>query len=103
MSRPIVVIVCMDAPPNRGSFNSTHIFGTHVPGGGAVHSIITGNNHLSFLKIISGRSGGAAWTRSGWRQWRRSAGPLDLCDGDPSCTRYFETFILLPWAAGPRR
>src|SRR4051812_34568979 len=31
MSRPIVVIVCMDAPPNRGSFNSTHIHGTHVP------------------------------------------------------------------------
>src|SRR6185503_5268627 len=31
MSRPIVVIVCMDAPPNRGSFNSAHIFGTHVP------------------------------------------------------------------------
>jgi hypothetical protein len=21
----------MDAPPNRGSFNSAHIFGTHVP------------------------------------------------------------------------
>src|SRR4051812_1261064 len=39
MSRPIVVIVCMDAPPNRGSFKSAHIFGTHVPGGGAVHSI----------------------------------------------------------------
>jgi hypothetical protein len=36
------VIVCMDAPPNRGSFNSAHIFGTHVPGGGAVHSIMTG-------------------------------------------------------------
>jgi hypothetical protein len=32
----------MDAPPNRGSFNSAHIFGTHVPGGGAVHSITTG-------------------------------------------------------------
>src|SRR4051812_6003048 len=31
MSRPIVVIVCMDAPPNRESFNSAHIFGTHVP------------------------------------------------------------------------
>src|SRR6476660_5125478 len=31
MSRPIVVIVCMDAPPNRGSFNSAHIRGTHVP------------------------------------------------------------------------
>src|SRR6476646_6815610 len=42
MSRPIVVIVCMDAPPNRGSFNSAHIRGTHVPGGGAVHSIKTG-------------------------------------------------------------
>ena len=27
------------APPNRGSLNSTHIHGTHVPGGGAVHSI----------------------------------------------------------------
>src|SRR3954470_18656927 len=31
MSRPIVVIVCMDAPPNRGSLNSAHIHGTHVP------------------------------------------------------------------------
>jgi hypothetical protein len=31
----------MDAPPNRGSFNSAHIFGTHVPGGGAVHSIMS--------------------------------------------------------------
>jgi hypothetical protein len=31
MSRPIVVIVCMDAPPNRGSFNNAHIHGTHVP------------------------------------------------------------------------
>src|SRR6476620_63801 len=30
MSRPIVVIVCMDAPPNLGSFNSAHIRGTHV-------------------------------------------------------------------------
>ena len=27
------------APPNRGSLNSAHIHGTHVPGGGAVHSI----------------------------------------------------------------
>src|SRR3954453_13257940 len=27
----IVVIVCMDAPPNRGSLNSAHIHGTHVP------------------------------------------------------------------------
>ena len=47
MSRPIVVIVCMDAPPNRGSFNSAHIFGTHVPGGGAVHSINSGLMHRS--------------------------------------------------------
>src|SRR5436189_2863796 len=31
MSRPIVVIVCMDAPLNRGSLNSAHIHGTHVP------------------------------------------------------------------------
>jgi hypothetical protein len=31
----------MDAPPNRGSFNSAHIFGTYVPGGGAVHSIMS--------------------------------------------------------------
>jgi hypothetical protein len=48
MSRPIVVIVCMDAPPNRGSFNNAHIFGTHVPGGGAVHSINSGSGLLSF-------------------------------------------------------
>ena len=47
MSRPIVVIICMDAPPNRGSFNSAHIFGTYVPGGGAVHSINTGLMHRS--------------------------------------------------------
>src|SRR5215472_18179534 len=40
MSKPIVVTVCMIAPPNRGSLqNSAHIFGTQVPGGGAVHSI----------------------------------------------------------------
>ena len=34
---------CRDrlAPPNRGSLNSAHIHGTHVPGGGAVHSINT--------------------------------------------------------------
>jgi hypothetical protein len=36
----------MDAPPNRGSFNSAHIFGTHVPGGGAVHSIMSGRKHV---------------------------------------------------------
>jgi predicted amidohydrolase len=30
---------------------------------------------LSFPKIISGRSSGAARTRLGWRQWHRSAGP----------------------------
>jgi hypothetical protein len=53
MSRPIVVIVCMDAPPNRGSFNSAHIFGTHVPGGGAVHSINSGQPHLA-IELGSG-------------------------------------------------
>src|ERR1700704_4788140 len=31
MSRPIVVTVCMFAPPNRGSIISAHIHGTHVP------------------------------------------------------------------------
>src|ERR1035438_4522192 len=32
MSRPIVVIVCIvSSSPNRGSFNSAHIRGTHVP------------------------------------------------------------------------
>ena len=31
------------APPNRGSLISTHIHGTHVPGGGAVHSIKSGH------------------------------------------------------------
>jgi hypothetical protein len=46
MSRPIVVIICMDAPPNRGSFNSAHIFGTYVPGGGAVHSIKSRREHM---------------------------------------------------------
>jgi transposase-like protein len=30
---------------------------------------------LCFPKIISGRNGGADRTRSGWRQWRRSAAP----------------------------
>jgi hypothetical protein len=50
------VIVCMDAPPNRGSFNSAHIFGTHVPGGGAVHGIMSGHmqrSKLQFYSIIS--------------------------------------------------
>jgi uncharacterized membrane protein len=27
------------APPNHGSFSGPHIYGTHVPSGGAVHSI----------------------------------------------------------------
>ena len=31
ISRPIVAIDCMLAPPNRGSFNSPHVYGTHVP------------------------------------------------------------------------
>src|SRR4030081_2759595 len=31
MSRPIVVIVCIVAPLNGGSLNSTRIHGTHVP------------------------------------------------------------------------
>jgi hypothetical protein len=30
---------------------------------------------VSFPKIISGRNGGTARTRLGWRQWHRSAGP----------------------------
>jgi hypothetical protein len=42
----------MDAPPNRGSFNSAHIFGTHVPGGGAVHSIISRLLHRSKQKSL---------------------------------------------------
>src|SRR5262245_58076432 len=29
----------MIGSPNRGGLSSTHIHGTHVPGGGAVHSI----------------------------------------------------------------
>ena len=33
---------------NRGGLNSTHFHGTHVPGGGAVHSIIGGH----FVAII---------------------------------------------------
>src|SRR5215207_4979725 len=44
MSRPIVVVVCMDrAPLNSGSLNSAHIRGTRVPSGGAVHSINSGS------------------------------------------------------------
>src|SRR5260370_19139736 len=31
MSNPIVVTVCMARPVNRGSLNSAHIHGTHVP------------------------------------------------------------------------
>src|SRR5689334_2144479 len=31
MPRPIVETVRIVAPPNRGSTNSAHIFGTHVP------------------------------------------------------------------------
>ena len=32
---------------NRGSLNSAHIHGTHVPGGGAVHSIKSCHMHRS--------------------------------------------------------
>jgi hypothetical protein len=39
MSRPIVVTVCMIGSSESGGLNSTHIHGTHVPGGGAVHGI----------------------------------------------------------------
>jgi hypothetical protein len=39
----------MVAPPNRGSLNSAHIFGTLVPGGGAVHSI---NRRLEPGRIV---------------------------------------------------
>src|SRR5215475_9825567 len=42
MSRPTVVAVCMIAPPNRGSLISPRFHGTHVPAGGAVHSINSG-------------------------------------------------------------
>src|SRR4029434_6712803 len=38
----IVVIVCMIAPPNRGSPISPRVRGTRVPAGGAVHSIRSG-------------------------------------------------------------
>src|SRR5712672_2833751 len=31
MSRPIVATVAWIAPPNRGSLNSAHTHGTHVP------------------------------------------------------------------------
>jgi hypothetical protein len=47
------VIICMDAPPNRGSFNSAHIFGTYVPGGGAVHSIKSGHSITSSSRASS--------------------------------------------------
>src|SRR6476620_9567656 len=94
MSRPIVVIVCMDAPPNRGSFNSAHIFGTHVPGGGAVHSIKTGLPHrskrLCYSITSSTRSfalatakSPAAFTRGRKARWRPCARgfPRSLCAG----------------------
>jgi hypothetical protein len=35
------------APPNRGNLSSAHIYGTRVPGGGAVHSINCGLMHRS--------------------------------------------------------
>src|SRR5215510_43159 len=43
------------APPNRGGFNSTHIHGTSVPVGGAVHSIKSGQTHRS-KKTTSGKA-----------------------------------------------
>jgi hypothetical protein len=43
ISKPIVVIACMLAPAIRGSFSSTHLYGTRA-GGGAVHSIIFGSD-----------------------------------------------------------
>src|SRR4029078_6118969 len=85
MSRPIVVIVCMDAPPNRGSLNSAHIFGTHVPveetatasaphscaGGGAVHSIMTGlmrcsKTASSFDQVVHGTGTGHSRNGTLW-------------------------------------
>ena len=33
--------------PNHGSFSGPHIRGTHVPSGGAVHSITTGLMHCT--------------------------------------------------------
>src|SRR4249919_2338798 len=71
MSRPIVVIVCMDAPPNRGSFNSAHIFGTYVPGGGAVHSIMTGlmrcsKTASSFDQVVHGTGTGHSRNGTLW-------------------------------------
>src|SRR6476619_5807112 len=39
MSRPIVVTVCVfGSSESWGPLASTHIHGTHMPGGGAVHS-----------------------------------------------------------------
>jgi hypothetical protein len=44
---------------------------------------------MSFPKIISGHNGGAARTRLGWRQWRRTAGLPDLgahpCQAPSAC------------------
>ena len=43
---------CMVAPPNRGSLNSAHIFGTLVPGGGAVHSINRRHHRYSLDNLV---------------------------------------------------
>ena len=61
MSRPIVVTVCMVAPLNRGSLNSAHIHGTHVPGGGAVHSI--NRRHRRAYSITSSASANSCHMR----------------------------------------
>jgi hypothetical protein len=42
------------APPNRGSLNSAHIQGTHVPGGGAVHSINKVDSR-DFFALVGGQ------------------------------------------------
>jgi hypothetical protein len=47
MSRPIVVTAGMSSSSEPWGLNSAHIRGTHVPGGGAVHSIKIGFVHCS--------------------------------------------------------
>jgi hypothetical protein len=56
MSKPIVVTACMDSCSESWEHKSAHIHGTHVPGGGAIHSIVSDKPPKSNRASASRRS-----------------------------------------------
>src|SRR5262249_48875639 len=109
MSRPTVVTVGMVAPPNRGSLISPRFHGTHVPGGGAVHSIktglassIRGSNHVavSASRLTGSQSPGSnVRTCLGMERWLSVRPPEASHDRKPQQhPRYLGTSDALWWA-----